>query len=247
MLERLKQLEQLRGAEARSEAASRGFHQRVMAVKQWQQLRLRRSYADLAASDRFAAAVAFFLDELYGTKDSAIRDRDLIRMYPTMQRLLPAFAFNVVESALELDVLAEEFDQAVAVALGKSTLTEASYLAAFRQVGRQADRLHQVELMRAVGEGLDKVVKKPMIYTALKMLHRPAKLAGLGEMQQFLEAGFTAFRKMKGADEFLRVIAERETLLINRIFEPHPRPFAIVDDWEQLAGKAPGRGSVADG
>ncbi len=245
MLERLKQLQQLRGAEARNEAASRGFHQRVMAVKRWQQVRLRRSYADLAANDRFAAAVAFFLDELYGTKDSAIRDRDLIRMYPTMQRLLPAFAFKVVESALELDVLAEEFDQAVAAALGKATLTEASYLAAFHQVGRRADRLHQVELMRAVGEGLDKVVKKPMIYTALKMLHGPAKLAGLGEMQQFLEAGFTAFRKMQGADEFLRVIAERETLLINRIFDQHPRPFAIVDEWEQLAGKSPGRGSVS--
>jgi hypothetical protein len=37
-------------------------------------------------------------------------------------------------------------------------------------------------------------------------------------MQQFLEAGFSAFRHMKGATPFLHAIAERETALIEAIF-----------------------------
>jgi hypothetical protein len=72
--------------------------------------------------------------------------------------------------------------------------------------------------MQDVGHGLDLVVKKPLIYSTLKMLRRPSKLAGLAEMQQFLEAGFSAFRHMKGATPFLHTIAERETALIDAIF-----------------------------
>ena len=237
MLDRLKQLEALRGHEALTDASDATFHARVKSVKAWQQQRLRRSYADLAADARYARAVAFFLDELYGIRDSAIRDRDLIRMYPTMKRVLPKFAFDTVDRALELDVLAEEFDQAIARQLDGAalTLTDATYANAFRAVDRRADRLRQVELMREVGKGLDRVVNKPLIYTTLKMLRRPAAMAGLGEIQRFLEAGFSAFRHMNGADYFLETIAERETILIERLFDKHPEPFAIVKEWERLA------------
>ena len=228
----------LRGREALADASDIRFHSQVKAVKLWQQQRLRRCYADLAADSRYAMAVAFFLDELYGTKDSAIRDRDLIRMYPTIKRLLPKFAFDTIDRALELDVLAEEFDQAMAKRLVGVPLTEASYAAAFRAVGRRVDRLHQVELMRHVGHGLDMVVKKPLIYSTLKMLRTPAQLAGLGEMQRFLEAGFSAFRHMNGAGHFLQTIEERETVLIGRLLDNHPDPFAIVAEWERMAAKA---------
>ena len=232
MIERLEQLERLRGHAARAAADDPNFEARVIAVKAWQQRRLRRCYADLAADPRYAKAIAFFLEELYGTKDSAIRDRDLIRMYPTMKRLLPKFAFEIVDRALQLDVLAEEFDQALAKQLGGRALTEASYATAFRAVGRRADRLRQVVLMREVGHGMDVVVKKPMIYTTLQMLRKPAQMAGLGAMQRFLEAGFSAFRHMNGADHFLQTIADREVVLIKRLLDNHPDPFAVVADWE---------------
>lgn len=231
MLDRLQRLQELRGAEASAYAADSTFHAQVMKVKLWQQARLRRCYADLSRDARYAPAVAFFLDELYGTKDSAIRDRDLFRMYPTMKRLLPKFAFDIVDRALELDVLAEEFDQALAKILGEAPLNEKNYAAAFCAVGRREDRLRQVVLMSKVGRGLDLIVKKPMIYTTLKMLRRPAKLAGMGEIQQFLEAGFSAFRHMNGADYFLDTIAGRETSLIKRILDLHPDPFGIVAEW----------------
>lgn len=236
MLERLEKLQQLRGALAESDGRDAGFHLRLNEVKTWQQVRLARSYADLAADARYAPAVAFFLDELYGTKDSTIRDRDLTRIYPTLKRLLPKFAFDAVDSALELDVLAEEFDQALTNALGRRPLTEASYLKAFRVVGRREDRLRQIALMQAVGEGLDRMVKKPMILSTLKMLRAPAQLTGMGEMQRFLEAGFSAFRHMNGADYFLATIASRETQLIERILSGEADPFSVIGDWINKRG-----------
>ena len=231
MLERLERLQKLRGALANRDGKDNDFERRLKEVKTWQQRRLTRTYADLAADKRYAPAIAFFLDELYGIKDSTVRDRDLVRMYPTMKRLLPKFAFEAVTMALELDVLAEEFDQALTIALGRQTLTEASYLRAFRVVGRREDRLRQVVLMQAVGEGLDRMVRKPLIFSTLKMLRGPAKMAGLGEMQQFLEAGFTAFRHMHGADDFLATIANREKVLIERIINGEADPFSVIGDW----------------
>jgi hypothetical protein len=231
MLERLEKLETLRGALSQRDRRGTDFDLRLKAVKAWQQARLARTYSDLAADRRYAPAVAFFLNELYGIKDSTIRDRDLTRMYPTMKRLLPKFAFDAVDKALELDVLAEEFDQAVANVVGSQTITEENYLKAFRTVGRQADRQRQIALMQAVGEGLDRMVKKPMIFSTLKMLKKPAQLAGLGEMQQFLETGFTAFRHMGGADYFLTTVALRETALIERIMSGDADPFAVIEEW----------------
>ena len=233
MLERLEKLQRLRGALARHEDRDADYQLRLKAVKTWQQQRLRRTYADLAADTRYAPAIAFFLDELYGLKDSTVRDHDLARMYPTMKRLLPKFAFDAVDKALELDVLAEEFDQALADEMGSQAVTEASYLKAFRAVGRREDRLRQIDLMQAVGEGLDRMVKKPLIFSTLKMLRGPAKVAGLGEMQQFLEAGFTAFRHMNGADYFLSTIASREAQLIERIMRGEANPFSVISKWNE--------------
>ena len=237
MLDQLKRLEALRGAEVRAHA-DRDFHERVIAVKRWQQARLARTYADLARDARYMPAVNFFLEELYGPKDSSARDRDLIRMVPTIKRLLPKFAFDVVASALELDVLSEGFDQSIAKLIGNGKLDDTAYVAAFRTAGRREDRLRQVALLQEVGRGLDVVVKKPLIYSTLKLLRKPAQLAGMGEMQCFLEVGFTAFRHMDGASYFLETIASRETILIERIMEDHPDPLAVVADWEKAAADA---------
>ncbi len=222
MLDYLTKLDQLRGSNHRDDALFAG----VARVKQWQHARLQRTYGDLAADPRYAAATAFFLDDLYGANDSALRDRDLVRMYPTIKRVLPAFAFNTLQSALELDVISEQFDQWLARDLAGRSIDEVSYAAAFRRAGNRAERERQVALMRTVGEQLDVVVQKPLIYQTLRMLRQPARFAGLGNMQQFLERGFTAFRHMRGADYFLNTIATRELILIERIFTGHAEPFA---------------------
>ena len=72
----------------------------------------------------------------------------------------------------------------------------------------------------------DRLVVKPFIFTTLKVMRRPAKLAGLQDLQSFLEHGFEAFRHMGGADEFLATIGGRETRILSRLFSGHPDPFS---------------------
>ena len=57
------------------------------------------------------------------------------------------------------------------------------------------------------------------------MMRQPARLAGLSALQDFLERGFAAFRRMGGAATFLATINERETQLLEAIADGATAPF----------------------
>jgi hypothetical protein len=79
-----------------------------------------------------------------------------------------------------------------------------------------------------VGMALDRYVHKRMVRSSLVLMRQPARMAGLGALQDFLERGFGAFRTMKGATVFLATVHERETALHEAIVggsvDPFPDP-----------------------
>lgn len=208
------------------------FVAKVQLLARWQSRRLARSYADLRAIPRFQPATEFFLSDLYGEKDFIQRDRDVERLYPIAIKLLSDHALATIAAAMELSVLSHELDHRLTHALLEQgakleRITEASYGAGYRLCDNYAERRHQIELLRHCGEELDAVVAKPMMYAALVLGRKPAKLAGLDELQGFLERGFRAYREMGGAKEFLDTIERREVLILDRIFAGDPRPFRL--------------------
>lgn len=219
--ENLERLRELRGREAHGHKPPR-----LLDVKAWQAGRLERTYADLAANPRYAKATAFFLGDLYGTKDFSGRDEAMLRIYPIMVRTLPRAAVETAALAIEVDALSEELDRRVAAALDAVPLTEAAYARAYRKAGTREERGRQIELIDEVGRRLDWLVAKPMVYTTLKLMRSPAKMLGMEDLQVFLERGFEAFRHMGGADEFLATILGREAEILSRLFSGHPSPFS---------------------
>ena len=217
----LERLRELRGREAHGHKPPR-----LEEIKAWQAGRLERSYADLAANPRYAKPTAFFLDDLYGTKDFSGRDDAMLRIYPIMVRTLPRAAVESAALAIEVDAMSEELDRRVAAALDPGPITDASYARAYRQAGTREERVRQIELIDEVGRRLDVLVVKPMVYSTLKLMRTPAKMLGMEELQAFLERGFAAFRHMGGATEFLATIAGREKAILSRLFSGHPSPFS---------------------
>ncbi|MGE5770014.1 MAG: FFLEELY motif protein, partial [Betaproteobacteria bacterium] len=71
---------------------------------------------------------------------------------------------------------------------------------------------------------LEALARKPFVRGALKMMHGPAHLAGLGELHTFLERGYLAFRGMGKADEFLESIVAREREIARALFAGKPIP-----------------------
>jgi hypothetical protein len=68
-------------------------------------------------------------------------------------------------------------------------------------------------------------------------MRHPARAAGLGALQAFLERGCSAFLKMHGAGEFLSTIDRRERALMNSIFAGDTAPF--TDPLERTNKAAP--------
>ena len=215
----LRLLKQLRGRD-------RAVPPRVREVKLWQTQRLSATYADIADEPRYRAAVRFFLDDLYGPKDFSDRDQALLRIVPVMARMLPMSAVETTAMAIELDAVSEDLDQRLARALGDVPLDAVSYAEAYRASAAREEREHQVGLLDSVGRRLDALVKKPFIGRTLKLMRQPARLAGLHDLQDFLERGFEAYRLMDGAAEFLQLVDERETEILNRLFSGEAMPFA---------------------
>lgn len=208
----LEALKSLRGPLARPPAM-------LGAVKRWQAQRLAKTYADLASQPRYAEATAFFLDDLYGPKDFSARDEEMLRIVPVMARVLPESAVETAALAIELEALTESLDQRLARALAAPTVTTGEYDRAYRETSTREERLHQVDLVQAVGGRLDALVRKPFVGGTLKLMRRPARLAGLADLQDFLERGYAAFRRMDGANEFLEAFRARESAVIRQIFE----------------------------
>jgi hypothetical protein len=189
-------------------------------LRAWQAQRLARSHAKLLTNPRFAEAATFFLTDIYGANDPTVRDAEIRRVLPVTVKLLPAASLETVADAIELDALSEDLDAAMVTALGRRTsgIDATSYGRAYREVGRRRDREHQIDLIQHLGQSLDRLARRPFITATLAMMRKPAQLAGLSELQSFLERGYAAFYKMGGADEFLVLVIERERNLLKALF-----------------------------
>lgn len=187
-------------------------------VAAWQSRRLNATYADLARDPRYADAIVFFQSDLYGPGDFSRRDADLARVVPIMVRVLPEGVIATVAKAIALSALSHELDRELVDRLGEEApLSVPSYCAAYRACDNRKDRERQIALIVEVGAALDCYVHLPLLRQALATMRRPARIAGLGSLQTFLERGLLSFRGMKGAGEFLAVIEARETEVMRAI------------------------------
>ena len=225
--------------ERRRRAAAPGLTPAVESLKAYQQRRFARTHASLLAHPRYGRAANFFLNELYGPQDFTQRDAQFSRIVPALVRLFPADTVATVESLAAVHALSERLDTAMAIHLDGQAPTRASYVRAWQATGEPASRARQIELVMSVGQALDRHTRSFVLRASLKAMRGPARAAGMGALQTFLENGFDAFGAMGGAREFLSTIETRETALCARLFDPvavaaATGPLAPGDVLEQL-------------
>jgi hypothetical protein len=186
-----------------------------LGLRQWQAARLARTHADLLASPRYGKAAAFFLTDLYGPDATAMPYAEAERAMPLTIRLLPRAGLETLADAWKLDALSESLDAAVIDALGgaASGLTDLRYAAAYRDVGRAAEREAQITLIEALAEALQRFARKRYASTALSLMREPARLAGFGDLQAFLTRGLEALLQAGDVAPFIAVVVQRERTL----------------------------------
>lgn len=211
----------------------------ILKTTAWQSARIGKTYDDVAALDRYDMALAYFKDDMYGPRDYSRRDADVKKVYPIVERIMPNRLFYILTFIMELNALTMELDEKQALKLREmgalDAITDASYAEAYRSSASREERERQIELLLKVGQELDKLAGKSYLGGFLKLSHKPAHALGLGDLHDFLERGYNAFMKMNGAKEFIRVIRERESQIIEQVFSGASEPFRV--DKKSIAAK----------
>lgn len=197
-------------------------------VQTWQRQRLADSFQNLISQERYRAAGDFFLDELYGGLHFRERDQEMERVLPAMVRMLRDDMLKVLAEAFELQALSLELDMGMTAALvgfGWDRLDTGRYGEIYRVCGRSAERERQIELIHRLGLKLNKLVHHRLVLLLIRTLRGPARAAGFGRLQSFLEQGLNAFRIMGDGTEFVETVWRKESEVMLRLFAGDENPF----------------------
>lgn len=205
-----------------------GLAQAVSEVKVFQARRFAGSYHDLLHSAHYRPAGLFFLEELYSDKDYSRRDAQFARMAGPLDKIFPKSVVDTAVALAQLHRLTEQLDLATAQHwLAHPEAPEAlRYVLAWQAVDRRAERNQQLATVMTVGTELARLTRLTGLRLMLKMMRGPAHLAGIEDLQRFLELGFETFsamgRKANGTAYFLETVRSRESRLINLLFDASP-------------------------
>ncbi|MGB4343788.1 MAG: hypothetical protein WBJ03_09245 [Moraxellaceae bacterium] len=205
------------------------FQDKFVTLQKWLAGRLTRTHADFLEDPRYREVTQFFLSDLYGGLDLTELAREVERALPIATRLLPDSVMRTSAVALELNAITGELDEALTTMLfetmGVTDITEAAVIEAYRACDYQAARHHQLDLLAELGGGLDRYVRSRVIYATFKIAHRPAKMAGLGGLYDFLDRGFAVMRPMGSAQDFLNQFIGKERAIVDALCAGTPDPF----------------------
>lgn len=209
----------------RQQVIQQNLLDKVQELQRWQCQRLILSHQDLWHSPRFRPAMEFFVDELYGPKDFSQRDQDIARVVPKLAKVLPQKAIDSIEAALHLNVLSFALDHAMAEQLAQQEINRDSYATAYRAIQQSQQRAQQIGFIQSLGDDLAGVVKIKGISMLIKISKKPAQLAGLLSLHEFLACGYQAFRKLGQVNDFIHpVISREQRLMQDLLHNPQVNP-----------------------
>jgi hypothetical protein len=197
----------------------------VHAIKQIQASRFAGTYQDLLDSPIYCTTANFFLTELYSERDYSLRDAQFSRIAGALELTFPDQVVSTAVALAKLHCLTEELDMAMAQCWLTNTeeLPTSRYCFAWQMVGQRTKRNWQLATVLDIGLALDQLTRKRGLRLMLKMMRRPAGLAGLGSFQMFLESGFDRFsgigRNGGSVQHFLSIVKARESDWLDLLFE----------------------------
>jgi hypothetical protein len=201
----------------------------IRAVQTWQCKRLLVSHQEMYQQKRFKPAVEFFINELYGPKDFSQRDQDIARIVPKMSKFLPEKALQSLASALHLNTLSFELDFDLAKNLAGEPINRETYAKAYISCNNLTARQQQIDYIRTLGHDLADVVRMKGISSLLFISRKPAKMAGVLALHEFLEAGYKAFKKLGNVEDFILPVIDKEQQLLRQLADPNiPNPLPEV-------------------
>lgn len=215
----MKEVQALRSRVAQSLKLSAALHD----IKMIQSMRFAMTYQDLMDSKRFKGCAEFFLTELYSERDYRQRDQQFARVAGAIELAFPKSVLNTTVQLAKLHHVTETLD----VAMAEKWLENGQfayhlrYLYAWKKLNFTEQRQWQLNTVILIGRKLGYLTQQPGLRMLLKIMQKPAAVAGLAELQSFLETGFDKFKEMSKQKEtlntFLETIQCRESEWISKL------------------------------
>ena len=206
-----------------------GLMPAIRAVQTWQCKRLLATHQEMYQKKRFKPAVEFFINELYGPNDFSQRDQDIARIVPKMSKFMPENALQSLATALHLNNLSFELDFEMAKKLVDSEINRDNYAEAYINCDNMATRQQQIDYIRILGTDLADVIKMRGISSLLFISRKPAKLAGVLALHEFLEKGFKSFKNLGNVEDFILPVVDKEHQIMQQLANPNsPNPLPDV-------------------
>jgi hypothetical protein len=220
----------LHGLKTMQEIAEKaGLMTTIRAVQAWQCKRLLATHQQMYQQKRFKPAVEFFINELYGPNDFSQRDQDIARIVPKMSKFLPEKALQSLASALHLNTLSFELDFDLAKKLVDTEINRDTYAKAYISCNNLTTRQQQIDYIRTLGNDLADVVKLKGISSLLFISRKPAKMAGVLALHEFLEKGFKSFKNLGNVEDFITPVMDKEHQIMQQLANPNlPNPLPDV-------------------
>jgi len=205
------------------------FRTRLHTLQSFQARRLQHTHAALVASPVYHDAVELFLEDIYGGIDLMPMALEIERALPLAVRLLPDSVLLTSTTALEIMVLMQRIDEALAELYFRDhdDMHMDAYIAAVRRLGRFDERRQVLVLVRQLGEGLDKYVRSRIIFATFRIANKPAHRYGLGELYDFLDRGFRVMRPLGSTHALFDDMARDEEDVLSRLESGDPDPFRL--------------------
>ena len=192
-------------------------------LRDWQVDRLKHTYADFLADPRYQPACAFFMSDIYAGRDFSRRDREFEHLYTLLSRILPEASLRVLHDAIHLNQLTSDLDNRLLRVLVdemgmQGRLTAEMYTEAYRRCDNYAERMRQIGMLVAIVKEVGNAARLPLVGRSLRLARLPALRLGWGEVYDFLDRGYQAFRPMKDVGRLAQALDEREKRLLKQIY-----------------------------
>lgn len=216
--------------------ASHPLRQAMTNIADWQAERLKTTHRDLYQNPGYHTGLEFLLSDLYAPAGMTQRDDNIDRVFPKMVKWLPDHLLDTFGGLVELNLITQQLDLALAEALHRPDreppsltlpLTLETYCIAFRAAGNRQHRERQIELVATAGRQLDRYVRNRSLGWLLAMTKTPAEMAHLSDLHSFLHRGYTAFRAMDDVDTLIERLVARERKVLEQVMAGHPEPFRL--------------------
>lgn len=201
-------------------------------LQKWQAQRLQKTHVRLLDDKVTRGATEFFLNDVYGGIDLTDLARDIERVLFKALRVLPEKVMETSALAMELNALTAELDERMTDILfyeyKVNEISDETYCEAFRQVCDKSMREQQAQMVKHLGQGLDKYVRSRLVFGAYKLARKPAEKSGLKALVGFLDRAFHVMRPMDSAERLIHAIVDVEMELVKRVYSRHPAPFDLI-------------------